>query len=137
MDKNRKADWVKTDDDSVQYRREAVELEQGQEKVVELYQLQIVCDITKVSDPDPKIYAIAHDFVYLSEVDTESVLESYGYKDMEELKQTYGDDVDIILAECQFELDSGCLENLMHRTPLMTWEQGRKAIEAITGGIRR
>ena len=127
MDKNRKADWVKTDDDSVQYRREAVELEQGQEKVVELYQLQIVCDITKVSDPDPKIYAIAHDFVYLSEIDTESVLESYGYKDMEELKQTYGDD----------ELDSGCLENLMHRTPLMTWEQGRKAIEAITGGIRR
>ena len=89
MDKNRKADWVKTDDDSVQYRREAVELEQGQEKVVELYQLQIVCDITKVSDPDPKIYAIAHDFVYLSEVDTESVLESYGYKDMEELKQTW------------------------------------------------
>ena len=42
MDKNRKADWVKTDDDSVQYRREAVELEQDQEKVVELYQLQIV-----------------------------------------------------------------------------------------------
>ena len=137
MDKNRKADWVKTDDDSVQYRREAVELEQGQEKVVELSQLQNVCDITKVSDPDPKIYAIAHDFVYLSEIDTESVLESYGYKDMEELKQTYGDDADMILAECQFELDSGCLENLMHRTPLMTWEQGRKAIEAITGGIRR
>ena len=46
-------------------------------------------------------------------------------------------DADMILAECQFELDSGCLENLMHRTPLMTWEQGRKAIEAITGGIRR
>lgn len=132
-----KTGWVKTDDDSVQYRREAVELEQGQEKVVELYQLQIVCDITKVSDPDPKIYAIAHDFVYLSEVDTESVLESYGYKDMEELKQTYGDDTEMILAKCQFELDSGCLENLMRRTPLMTWEQGRKAIEAITGGIRR
>ena len=137
MDKNRKTDWVKTDDDSVQYRREAVELERDQEKVVELYQLQIVCDITKVSDPDPKIYAIAHDFVYLSEVDVQSVLESYGYEDMEELKQTYGDETDMILAECQFELDSGCLENLMHRTPLMTWEQGRKAIEAITGGIRR
>ena len=69
MSRDRKANWVKTDDDSVQYRREAVELEQDQEKVVELYQLQIVCDITKVSDPDPKIYAIAHDFVYLSEVD--------------------------------------------------------------------
>ena len=137
MDKNRKTDWVKTDDDSVQYRREAVELERDQEKVVELYQLQIVCDITKVSDSDPKIYAIAHDFVYLSEVDVQSVLESYGYEDMEELKQTYGDEADMILAECQFELDSGCLENLMHRTPLMTWEQGRKAIEAITGGIRR
>ena len=76
MSRNGKTEWVKTDDDSVQYRREAVELEQGQEKVVELYQLQIVCDITKVSDPDPKIYAIAHDFVYLSEVDVESVLES-------------------------------------------------------------
>lgn len=135
MSRDRKANWVKTDDDSVQYRREAVELEQGQEKVIELYQLQIVCDITKVSEPDPKIYAIAHDFVYLSEVDVESVLESYGYESMEELRRTYGDDVEMILAECQFELDSGCLENLMHRTPLMTWEQGRKAIEAMTGGI--
>ena len=135
MDKNRKADWVKTDDDSVQYRREAVELEQDQVKVVEQSQLQIVCDITKVSVPDPKLYAIANDCVYLSEVDVQSVLESYGYESMEELRRTYGDDAEMILAECQFELDSGCLENLMHRTPLMTWEQGRKAIEAMTGGI--
>ena len=53
MSRDRKANWVKTDDDSVQYRREAVELEQDQEKVVELYQLQIVCDITKVITAAP------------------------------------------------------------------------------------
>ena len=59
-------EWIKTDDDSVQYRREAKELETGQSKVFELYQIQAVEDVTKVSERDPKIYAVAHDFVYVA-----------------------------------------------------------------------
>lgn len=127
-------EWIKTDDDSVQYRREAKELETGQGKVFELYQVQAVEDITKNSERDPKIYAVAHDFVYLSEVDIQSVLESYGYDSMEKLVETYGEDeADAILAECQFELDSGCLENLLSRLPLMTWEQAKETIERMIG----
>ena len=36
--------WIKTDDDSVQYRREAQELETGQDRVFELYQVLAVDD---------------------------------------------------------------------------------------------
>ena len=122
--------WIKTDDDSVQYRREAQELETGQGRVFELYQVQAVEDITKISERDPEIYAVAHDFVYLAEVDTKFVLDCYGYDSMEELIKQYGpDEVDAILAECQFELDSGCLENLMGRMPRMTWNQAKETIE--------
>lgn len=122
--------WIKTDDDSVQYRREAQELETGQSKVFELYQIQAVEDVTKVSERDPKIYAVAHDFVYVAEVDTKFVLDCYGYDSMEELTKQYGpDEADAILAECQFELDSGCLENLMGRMPRMTWNQAKETIE--------
>lgn len=97
-------EWIKTDDDSVQYRREAKELETGQSKVFELYQIQAVEDVTKVSERDPKIYAVAHDFVYVAEVDTKFVLDCYGYDSMEELTKQYGpDEADAILAECQFE----------------------------------
>ena len=127
-------EWIKTDDDSVQYRREAKELETGQSKVFELYQIQAVEDVTKVSERDPKIYAVAHDFVYVAEVDTKFVLDCYGYDSMEELTKQYGpDEADAILAECQFELDSGCLENLMSRIPRMTWNQAKKIIEKMIG----
>ena len=127
-------EWIKTDDDSVQYRREAQELETGQSKVFELYQIQAVEDVTKVSERDPKIYAVAHDFVYVAEVDTKFVLDCYGYDSMEELTKQYGpDEADAILAECQFELDSGCLENLMSRIPRMTWNQAKEIIEKIIG----
>ena len=70
--------WIKTDDDSVQYRREAQELETGQDRVFELYQVQAVEDITEISERDPEIYAVAHDFVYLAEVDKKFVLDCYG-----------------------------------------------------------
>ena len=141
--------WIKTDDDSVQYRREAQELETGQDRVFELYQVQAVeditgeCiwpsfeeweDITEISERDPEIYAVAHDFVYLAEVDKKFVLDCYGYDSMEELTKQYGpDEADAILAECQFELDSGCLENLMSRIPRMTWNQAKEIIEKIIG----
>lgn len=126
--------WIKTDDDSVQYRREAKELETGQGKVFELYQIQAVEDITKISERDPEIYAVAHDFVYLAEVDTKFVLDCYGYDSVEELTKQYGpDEADAILAECQFELDSGCLENLMSRIPRMTWNQAKETIEKMIG----
>ncbi len=126
--------WIKTDDDSVQYRREAQELETGQDRVFELYQVQAVEDITEISERDPEIYAVAHDFVYLAEVDKKFVLDCYGYDSMEELTKQYGpDEADAILAECQFELDSGCLENLMSRIPRMTWNQAKEIIEKIIG----
>lgn len=54
--------WIKTDDDSVQYRREAQELETGQDRVFELYQVQAVEDITEISERDPEIYAVEHGF---------------------------------------------------------------------------
>lgn len=126
--------WINTDDDSVQYRREATELECGQNKVFELYQVQAVKDILEVPDDDPAIYAIAHDYVYLSDIDVKSVLDSYGYDSMDEMIAEYGNaEKDGILAECQFELDAGCMENLARRMPLMTWSQAKETIEKLIG----
>lgn len=122
-----KKQWSKTDDDSVQYRREATELEDASGKVFELFQIQAVREITE--SEDDRIYAIAHDYVYVSEIDTQSVLDAYGYGSMEELRQEYKEDAEAIIAECQFELDSGCLENLSRRMPLMTWQQAKETIE--------
>lgn len=133
-----RAEWIKTDDDSVQYRREVPELEYDQNKVFELYQVQTVKDLgemMKEEDKDPAIYAIAHAFIYSSEIDTESVLSSFGYDSVEQIDADYGiNERDGILAECQFELDAGSLENLMPHVPLMTWEQAKETIETL---IRR
>lgn len=124
--------WVMTDDDSVQYRREAVELEHDGEKVFELYQLQATRDPADVASKDPAIYGIAHDFIYVSEIDMQSVLDCYGYGSVDEVREAYGQDwMDAILAECQFELDAGCLENLCERMPLMTWEKAKETIEKL------
>ena len=120
--------WILTDDDSCQYRREAIELEKDSGKVFELYQIQAVA---ASSDPDPAIYKIAHDYVHLSEVDVDSVLECYGYESLDNLKTTYPDDWEAILAESQFELDADCMENLIERTSLLTWQKAKKMIETM------
>ena len=121
-------DWILTDDDSCQYRREAVELEKDSGKVFELYQIQAVA---ASSDPDPAIYKIAHDYVYLNEVDVDSVLECYGYESLDNLKSTYPDNWEAILAESQFELDADSMENLFERTALLTWQKAKKMIETM------
>lgn len=130
---SKEKNWIITDDDSVQYRREVTELENSQCKVFELYQVQAVEDMTKSMEENPTIFAIAHDFVYMSEIDIQGTLECYGYDSVEQMKTQYGEDWEGILAECQFELDAGCFENLSQRMPLMTWTDAKKVIEKLVG----
>ena len=39
--------------------------------------------------------------------------------------------MEAILAECQFELDAGCQENLIAHMPLMTWLEAKHVIETL------
>lgn len=123
MKKDRK-NWVCTDPDSCQYRRTALELDPNGE-VFELIQIQ-AADFAGFNE---EVYLIAHDWVYYSDIDKESVLGCYGYHSLNQIKSEYGEDWKGILAECQFELDAGCMENIMKRVPLMTYDGAKKFIE--------
>lgn len=127
-------DWILTDSDSVQYCREVYELETN-DKVFELYQIQQVQELPDNFEDDfeenAKIYRIAHDIIFSSEIDTESILDCYDYESLAEVREIYGDAADQILAECQFELDAGCFQNIMLNMPLMTYIGAKETIEKI------
>lgn len=122
--KENSKNWVCTDPDSCQYRRTALELDPNGD-VFELIQIQA----SDFAELDEEVCLIAHDWVYYSDIDEESVLDCYGYRDLDEVKKQYGEDWKGILAECQFELDAGCMENIMKRVPLMTYDGAKKFIE--------
>lgn len=85
--------------------------------------------MAKSTGDDPKIYRIAHEFIYRSEIDVEDVLDGYCYDSLEEMREIYGDKTDQALAECQFEFDASGGDNLIARMPLMTWEEAKETIE--------
>lgn len=120
-----KEEWILTDDDSCQYRRE-INTDHG--KLFELYQIQLAANM--ISDTD-SIYSIAHDFISVLEINVDSVLSCYGYDSLDQVKSEYGSDWEAILAECQFELDAGCQENLIAHMPLMTWLEAKHVIETL------
>lgn len=128
--------WIVTDDDSFQCRRRITALETDKNQVYELYQIQAVTD-----DGNPKVYKIAHDIVFVSEIDAADVCASYGYdgyglpdvSGIDQIKHEYGDDWQAILAECQFELDAGAMENIMEHIPFMTWNEAKDTIVSLTG----
>lgn len=127
-DMREKYGWICTDPDCCQMRRKAVELDPDG-NVYELYQVQeMPVDEIEICVDGVKIYKIAHDFVYFSEIDIESVLECYGYESLESFQKEYEDDWKGILAECQFELDASSLENLSNHMPLMTYNDAVRAI---------
>lgn len=126
MSKTFNGNWILTDDDSVQY-FESWRPREG-DKLFELFQVQAVAEST---ENDPKIYQIAHEFIYRSEIDVEDVLDGYCYDSLEEMKEIYGDKTDQMLAECQFEFDASGGENLITRMPLMTWNEAKDMIEKL------
>lgn len=128
---NKETEWICTDDDSCQYRKYHPEFGNKENPVYELYQIQ---QVTVDDAEDPAIYKIAHDFVYFSEIDQESVCSCYGFDGMDDFKEHNGDEWQAILAECQFELDAGCLENISERFPLLTWSEAAKVVEKLVAG---
>lgn len=122
--------WILTDEDNVQYVRKATELAEFGD-VYELYQAQEITDSTR--GYGIRKYMIAHDFVFPSMVNIEEILEAYGFESLAEIQDLYGEDYTRVIAECQFELDAGCFENLMNRVPAMTYEQAKNTIEKLVG----
>ena len=97
MKKNNK--WVLTDDDSFQLRRKLTD------GTYELYQ---ITQVKAGSDSDSEaLYGISHGIVYVDGIDVSNVLDCYGYKSVDEVKNIYGEDGwEGIVAECEFELDA-------------------------------
>lgn len=110
--------WILTDDDCFQIRREV------SKGVFELYQIQTVPATGKHEEEQ---YGIAHAIVYPSDIDVDSVVSAYVYDSLEKMKEFYGDETDAILAECSFEMDAACMENLITKTP-MNFSEARDRI---------
>ena len=99
--------------------------------VFELYQIQEIP--SEDSSDDPKAYKIAHGFVDLNEMELKSVLDCYGYESLEEIQREYGAEWKGILAECQFELESACLDNIVSGVPMFTFSEAEKFIKNYVG----
>ncbi len=122
--------WICTDPDSAQYRRTAFELDPSGD-VFELYQIQEIP--SEDGSDDPKAYKIAHGFVDLNEIELKSVLDCYGYESLEVIQKEYGTEWKGILAECQFELESACLDNIVSGVPMFTFSEAEKFIKNYVG----
>lgn len=118
-----KGEWCLTDDDSFQLRRKIGE------GIFELYEIEQVLPFEQGGE---RRFKVAHEIIFLSEIDTDSVLSCYCYKSLEELKALYGNDWEGILAECDFELSAGSGEGIL-RSPVLTWEESRALICLLSG----
>lgn len=94
--------------------------------VYELYQIQ------ELPLDQGQVFKVAHEIVFCSEINLEDVLDCYGYKNLEQVKTEYGDDWEAILAECQFELNAGCLENLITQE-FLTYDEAKQLICRVSG----
>lgn len=112
--------WILTDPDSFQISRKLDETK------FELYQINDV-------STDNEGFMIAHAVIYTEELDVESILDCYGYSSMKELKETYGNDTDQILAECDFELQSACGECFVSNHVYHTFKEAENLIRCLSG----
>lgn len=121
-------DWIMTDDDSFQICRYLESLsEKFGDSVYEFYQIQEFPNWNSDNN-----YRIAHQLIFCSEIDVNSVLNCYGYKSLEDLKNICGDSYKQILAQCNFELTSGCLKNIISPTNL-SWDSAVDMICELSG----
>lgn len=118
-----KSTWCLTDDDSFQIRRK-----KGN-GIFELYEIE---QILPYEQGGERRFKVAHEIIFISEIETDSVLSCYGYESLEELKVLYGDDWEGILAECEFKLSAGSGEGIL-RSPVLTWEENRSLICLLSG----
>ena len=59
--------------------------------------------------PEDK-FVTAHDIMSLADIDILSVLDCYGYENLDQVKKEYGNGWEQIVCECAFELRSGNYE---------------------------
>lgn len=115
-----KSDWIVTDDDSFQIRRNLF----GRDALYELYQVQVTKPLE--ARDDEKIYGVAHGIQYVSEAEPEEILSCYAYPSFEEFKKEYGDDWRGVIAECDFELKAACGKGIIATD--LTWEEAKALI---------
>lgn len=94
-----------------------------------MYQIQ---QIKSYSDTLEKGFGIAHSFIFTSEINVQKVLNCYGYSSLDEIKEIYKEDWEKVLVECDFELTSGCMKNLVE-APDMDWKEAANMIKNLSG----
>lgn len=120
---NSVGEWILTDPDSFQICRERKDVEElTGDKTFELYQLQAV--------PDDK-YVTAHDIISLADIDILSVIDCYGYENLDQIKDEYGNDWEQIVSECAFELRAGNYENVFGQ--YLSWDECAEFIRRLSG----
>ncbi len=116
------SEWVLTDDDSFQIRRQ---LGNG---VFELYQINALECYPK----EPESYfRISHAVIYVSDIIRRLDCHGY-YSSIERLKEEHGEDWQGILTECEFELMSQEGECFIDRHNLR-WDEAKKRVIQLSG----
>ncbi len=119
------SEWILTDDDSFQICRKVENIAEDLGPVYELYQVQAVTD-----DGD-KCCKVAHEYVFVNDVNIDDILECYGYSSIDDISDDKNT-MEQILAECSFELTAGSWENLLS-TPLLSYNEARAIISELSG----
>lgn len=119
------SDWILTDDDSFQICRNVENIFKDMGPVYELYQVQAV------TDDDDKCYKVAHEYVFVNDINIDDILDCYGYRSIDDISDDKNT-MEQILAEYSFELTAASWENLLS-TPLLSYNEARAIISALSG----
>lgn len=117
--------WTMTDSDYFQLRRNIYE---------HTYEFYAIVQIFIPKNAGDQCYKVARKVIFMSEIDTKSVLISYDYESLEEFIDNFGNGWDAVLAECAFELSAGAEDSIL-QSPLMTREEAKKLICDLTGYV--
>lgn len=116
--------WLLTDEDTFQYRRR---LKDG---VYERY--QIGERIPAYDSQNDERFGGIHTVVNISDIDIESILNIYGYDSIDELKKSYGADLERVLAEGESEMMVGYGYGYISQCE-MTWKEAAAMIIKLIG----
>lgn len=121
-EKEKKNEWILTDNDSFQIRRKI------EEDVFELYQI----DATAPSwEEGNQLFRVSHAVIYICNINQDSMMDCYGYESFEAFKEEYGDNWKGVLAECDFEITSQNGECFISSD--LTWNEAKKLVCELSG----
>lgn len=121
--KKENLEWIMTDADQFQIRRRVHD---------DVYEFYAIAQIITPNQLGAQCFKVAHEVIFLSEIDPGFVLNTYDNDSLEKLIDNCGEGWNDVLMDCAFELSIGTGDNIL-QSPLMTWEEAKKLICGLSG----